>query len=173
MLTRQRADVSKLMYHMRINGDFLDHDLLASFDGRLRASVSACLCGYPGRLLVAGHHGSLLWRLGLRTALGAALPAFVASRIMCRPLVSTMAFGAPSHPIMAEYDTRPDEAPSRLVSTLPAAVAQDLVVQFSLPLFGKAYTALDISICSPHAQASPDCTQSRLAAKRDHDGPHL
>ena len=31
VLTRQCADVSKLMYHMRINVDVLDHDLLASF----------------------------------------------------------------------------------------------------------------------------------------------
>ena len=29
--TRQCADVSKLLNHMRINGDVLDHDLLASF----------------------------------------------------------------------------------------------------------------------------------------------
>ena len=36
---------------------------------------------------------------------------------------------------------------------------------------GNAYTALDISICSPHAQqAGPDCTRSRLAAKLE---PHL
>ena len=40
VLTRQCADVSKLMYHVRINGDVLDHDLLASFDGQLRAAVS-------------------------------------------------------------------------------------------------------------------------------------
>ena len=45
VLTRQCADVSKLIYHMRINGDLLNHDLLASFDGQLRASVSASLCG--------------------------------------------------------------------------------------------------------------------------------
>ena len=37
----QFAGVSKLMYHLRINGDILDHDLLASFDGQLHASVSA------------------------------------------------------------------------------------------------------------------------------------
>ena len=43
VLTRQGAGVSKLMYHMRINGDLLDHDLLAFFDGQLRASVSASL----------------------------------------------------------------------------------------------------------------------------------
>ena len=45
VLTSQCADVSKLMYHMRINGDLLDHDLLAAFDGQMRASVSASLSG--------------------------------------------------------------------------------------------------------------------------------
>ena len=44
-LTRQRADVSKLMYHTRINVDLLDQDLLVAFDGQLRASVSASLGG--------------------------------------------------------------------------------------------------------------------------------
>ena len=39
VLTRQCADVSKLMYHMRINGDILDHDLLASFGGQLRVGA--------------------------------------------------------------------------------------------------------------------------------------
>ena len=39
------------------------------------------------------------------------------------------------------------------------------------PALGNAYTALDISMCSPYAQqAGPDCTQSRLAAKNDHCG---
>ena len=63
--------------------------------------------------------------LGLRTALGVTLPAFVASRIMCRPLVSTIvdhfsiAFGVPSQSIMAEYDARTDAALARLVATLP------------------------------------------------------
>ena len=37
VLTRQCADVSKLRNHMHINGDILDRDLLASFDGQLRA----------------------------------------------------------------------------------------------------------------------------------------
>ena len=37
---------------------------------------------------------------------------------------------------------------------------------------GNAYTALDISICSPHAQAADtDCTWSRLAANLNHYGP--
>ena len=33
VLTRLCADVSKLMYHLRINGDLLDQDLFAAFDG--------------------------------------------------------------------------------------------------------------------------------------------
>ena len=33
------------MYHMRINGDVPDRDLLASFDGSRRTAVSASLCG--------------------------------------------------------------------------------------------------------------------------------
>ena len=37
VLTMQCADVSKLMYPMRINGDLLDKDLLVAFDGQLRA----------------------------------------------------------------------------------------------------------------------------------------
>ena len=54
---------------------------------------------------------------------------------MCRPLVTTTtdhfsaAFGTPSQPILAEYDTRTGEALSRLISTLPTAVAQDLLAQ--------------------------------------------
>ena len=64
-----------------------------------------------------------------------ALPAFVVSRIMCRPLVSTMvdhssaAFGTPSKQILAENETSTDEALSRLVFTISRAVAQNLVAQ--------------------------------------------
>ena len=136
VLTRQCANVSKLMYQMRINGDVLDHDLLPSFDGQMRASVSASLCGdLPDHSWWQATTGVTCGGLGLRTALGVALPAFVARRIMCRPLVSTMvdhfshAFGTPSRPIMAEYDTHTDEALTRLVSTLPTNAAQLLVAQ--------------------------------------------
>ena len=81
------ADVSKLMYHMRINGDVLGHDLLASFDGQLRASVSTSLCGeLPVYSWWQATMGLFCGGLGLRTASGAALLAFVASRIMCRLL---------------------------------------------------------------------------------------
>ena len=73
--------------------------------------------------------------LGLRTAVTAALPAFVASRILSRPLVVTMvdhlcaAIGASRQTIMAEYDARTDEALSRLASTLPTATALELLAK--------------------------------------------
>ena len=39
---------------------------------------------------------------------------------------------------------------------------------------GNAYTALDVSICSPHAlEAGTDCTQSRVEAKLEYYGTHL
>ena len=134
VLTRQCADVSKLMYHMRINGDILDHELLASFDGQLRASVSTTLCGdLPDHSWWQATTGVMVGGLGLRTAVTVALPAFVASRILSRPLVITMvdhlcaAIGASRDTIMAEYDTRTDEALSRLIHTLPTASALELL----------------------------------------------
>ena len=86
VLTRQCADVSKLMYHMRINGDILDHDLLATFDGQLRASVSTSLCGdLPDHSWWQATTGVMAGGLGLRTAVTVALPAFVASRHLISP----------------------------------------------------------------------------------------
>ena len=133
VLTRQCADVSKLLYHMRIHGDILDHDLLASFDGQLRASVATSLAGdLPDHSWWQATTGVAVGGLGLRTAVTVALPAFVASRILSRPLVATMvdhlcaAIGASRQIIMAEYDARTDKALSRLASTLPTATALDL-----------------------------------------------
>ena len=124
------------MYHMRINGDILDHDLLASFDGQLRASVSNSLCGdLPDHSWWQATTGVMAGGLGLRTAVTVALPAFVASRILSRPLVATMvdhfcaAIGASRETIMAEYDTRTDEALSRLAFTLPTAAALELLAK--------------------------------------------
>ena len=75
VLTRQYADVSKLMYHMRINGDILDHDLLASFDGQLRASVATSLAGdLPDYSWWQATTGVIVGGLGLRTAVTVALP---------------------------------------------------------------------------------------------------
>ena len=80
VLTRQCADVSKLMYHMRINGDLLDHDLPC-----LVRWAASCLRSHlpggrsPGSFLVAGDHRCRSWGAGTCALL--ALPAFVASRI--------------------------------------------------------------------------------------------
>ena len=82
--------------------------------------------------------------LGLRTAVTVALPAFVASRILSRPLVATMvdhfcmAMGASRETIMAEYDTRTDEALSRLAFTLPSAAALELLAKLDEALGGKS-----------------------------------
>ena len=136
VLTRQCADVSKLMYHMRINGDILDHDLLASFDGQLRGSVATSLAGdLPDHSWWQATTGVTVGGLGLRTAVTVALPAFVASRILSRHLVVTMvdhlcaAIGASRQNIIAEYHARTDEALSRLASTLPTATALDLLAK--------------------------------------------
>ena len=59
VLIRQCAEVFKLIYHLRLSGDNVDHLLLTMFDSQLRVSPS--LIGQ----LVAGHHGrsvrDLLW----------------------------------------------------------------------------------------------------------------
>ena len=41
VLTRYFASVSKILYRMRINGDVLDHDVLASYDGQFPSAVTA------------------------------------------------------------------------------------------------------------------------------------
>ena len=71
-ITRQCADVSKLMY-LRNNGDILDQDLL-------RASVSASLNGdLPDHSWWQTTTGVTCGGLGLRTALGITLAALCAA----------------------------------------------------------------------------------------------
>ena len=103
---------------------------------RLRASVATSLAGdLPDHSWWQATTGVTVGGLGLRTAVTVALPAFVASRILSRPLVVTMvdhlcaAIGASRQTIMAEYDARTDEALSRLASTLPTATALDLLAK--------------------------------------------
>ena len=91
-MTRQCADVSKLVYHMRTNGDQIDDGLLASSDKDLQASVETTLGGeLPDSSWWQASTGVKFGGLGLRTASSTALSAFVASRIASRPLVRTMA----------------------------------------------------------------------------------
>ena len=129
VLTRQCADVSRLMYHMRINGDMLDHDLLGSYDGQLRASVANSLAGdLPDHSWWQATTGVTVGSLGLRTAVTVALPAFVASRILSRPLVVTMV----DHLCAAVGASRQTIMPSTtLGQTKPCPVLPPL---FPLPL---------------------------------------
>ena len=91
ILTRQCADVSKLMYHIRINGGRLDAGILAAFDGGLRVAVETAL-GYelPSLSWWQATCGVAYAGPGLRTAECTSLAAFLASRIASRPLVRTM-----------------------------------------------------------------------------------
>ena len=94
--------------------------------------TTTCSPRSMGNFVLQATTGVSVGGLGLRTAVTVALPAFVASRILSRPLVVTMvdhlcaAIGASRQTIMAEYDARTDEALSRLASTLPTATALDL-----------------------------------------------
>ena len=89
---RQCADVGKLSYHMRANGDPIYPHLLSSFDKDLRTSIETILGGSMldsswWQAAFGVKHGGL----GLRQAADVALPALVASRVASRLQVATMA----------------------------------------------------------------------------------
>ena len=119
VLTRQCADVSKLSTTCASTVT----SWTTTCDGQLRASISASFCGdLPDHSWWQATTGGSCGGFGVRKASGAALPAFAASRIMRRSLVSTMtdhfsaAFDTPDQPILAECDTRTDEALSHVLS---------------------------------------------------------
>ena len=59
--------VPELMYHMRINGAVLDHNLLVSVGGHLRSALIASLCGdLPCHSWWASHHGVASRSIGFR-----------------------------------------------------------------------------------------------------------
>ena len=131
VLTRQCADDSNLMYTLRIKCDVLDHDLLAAFDGQMRASLCRDL---PDHNWWQATTGVAFGGLGFRIALSVALSAFVASRITSKSLVRTIveifcAALLPLHTIMSAYDTCTDEALATLAPSLLSMDAVDLVAQ--------------------------------------------
>ena len=111
VLTRQRAGVSNIMHHMRINGDVLDHDLLASLDGDLHSAVSAPLCGN-----LPVHPGGRPPHASLVVALSVTLPAHDGD-----PRGAT---GASCHTIMCAYDTRTDSLCLHSPCSLCGTIAQ-------------------------------------------------
>lgn len=134
VLTRQCADVSKLIYHMRINGNRIDSSSLSRFDSNLRAAVETTLGGdVPDTSWLQATTGVVFGDLGFRSAESAVLAAFIASRITSRPLVCTMAqhyvdaTGERFDKIMQAYDVRTEDALVTLVGLLPPDVGVDIV----------------------------------------------
>ena len=134
VLARQSVDVSKLLYHLRLNGDRLDDRILGRFDQHLRLSVETTLGGELAdtswwQATTGVKHGGL----GLRTVRSTALAAFTASRLGARPLVRTMvdhfcaATGASHDAIMQAYDTRTEDGLVKLVGQLPPESALKLL----------------------------------------------
>ena len=74
------------------------------------------------------------------------------------------AFRTPSRSILAEYDTRTVEALSRLVSTLLAAVAQNLVAQWPNVLSGTEDAMRD--------QSTPSKRHARSMTSDNGDDEH-
>ena len=134
VLTRQCANVSKLVYHMRINGDRIDHSATNRFDRNLRAAIEVSLGGdLPDTSWLQATTGVTYGGLGLRSADSTALPAFVASRVSSRPLVRTMvdhyatAIGASADVIMRAYDRRTEDAIISLVGSMPTDIGINLL----------------------------------------------
>ena len=139
VLTRLCADVGTLSYHLRINGDRVDEDALHKHDRSLRNSLDAILGG--GISDEAWEQASLgvsKGGLGMREAANVALPAFVASRVACRPHVAMLARHledaeiCSAAAVLKRYDTRTDAALTRLVGTLDPEAGVDLVDELEM-----------------------------------------
>ena len=88
VLKKECADVCKIIYTLRLNGDRIPEDMLQRYSCVLRESVARTL---------GGDLGDDSWRqatcetkaggLGIRPAEEVALPAFLASRVSARPAV--------------------------------------------------------------------------------------
>ncbi len=122
------ADVSKVMYTLRLNGDRLPEDVLTSYSAVLRASATRTLAGAVGddqwsQATCATKAGGL----GLRPAEEVALPAFVASRIGAWPAVRELfqrveAEGlAPAGALEAVYSQRTEDAVRRFLASFAEA----------------------------------------------------
>ena len=90
-MTRRCGDVANFGYWLRCYGDTVRGEAAQIFDQDLRSSFESTI---GGQIL-----GTSWWQsnisvdkagLGLRTATDIALPAFIGSRVSCRPMVATM-----------------------------------------------------------------------------------
>eukprot|EP00973_Karenia_brevis_P020229 2776446-Karenia_brevis.AAC.1 len=115
------ADVSKVMYQLRLNGDLLDESDLAVLGTIQRTGVAHTLGGDVGDLAwMQATRGRQSGGLGLRPASEVALPAFVASRTASRcgagqlfRRLEEAGFAAEGE-LMRAYDRRTADARRRL-----------------------------------------------------------
>ena len=129
VLTRQCADVAKLSYHLRLNGDRIGDELLCRFDSDLRRALETSLGGeLSDSAWMQATAGVQHSGLGLREAKNIALASFVASRYAARPHVCEMAthiqnagFGDASV-VMNAFDLRTRNAAVRMLSSLPPEI---------------------------------------------------
>ena len=133
-LTRQCADVSRLLYHLRLNGDRVQDGHLEKFDCDLKATLEGITGGDLHDLAwsqasMGVQHGGL----GLRQAGATSLAAFVSSRYASRPHVQEMvghvsdAGMGGADDIMQVYDNRTLDAAFRLIESLPSEVGLEII----------------------------------------------
>ena len=171
LLTRLCADVSKLSYQLRLNGDRVRSERLQAFDHDLREAV---------QLVAGGDLPDVAWAqcalgvkrggLGMRTATQVSLAAFVASRVCSRPHVREMATHLTEQGlgdagvIMAAYDSRTDEAAARLAFSLPPSIGGAVVTALE-EAAGEA-EARWAALFDPHAPTPPVGGRARRARPR-------
>jgi hypothetical protein len=134
VLKKSCADVSKIVYSLRLNGDRLAKcDKLQGYSTSLRDSLARSL---GGALVDTSWRQAVCGRLGLgfRTAEEVALPAFIASRTAAAPAVRAIfarlesAGLAPPGALDAAYVARTDRAIQTLIETFgPGAPESDSV----------------------------------------------
>ena len=127
ILLRLCADVSKLTYSLRVQGDRIPSQSLQRFDEDLKASLEKVLGdSFEWHSWAQACTGVIEGGLGFRCGDTTALPAFIASRVENRPGVqylaehferSTLALATT---IMLKYDARTSAAVTALTATLPA-----------------------------------------------------
>ena len=134
VLTRLCADVSKILYQLRLNGDRVGKDLLHAHDSSLRASLDAILGGgLTDEAWEQATMGVDMSGIGFREAKLSAPIAFVASRIAARPMVKTLAQHVASVGLatvdvqMRLFDERTDAAMEMITGGIDRDTANELL----------------------------------------------
>ena len=133
VLTRRCGDVGNFTYWLRCYGDIIGTSPSDSFDKGLRSTVEETLGGpLPDTAWWQCGIGAERGGLGLRSARDIALPAFIASRVDSRPMVTKMfdhieaaGLGLKAD-LIAEYDRRTTAAINSLCADLPVEVHEQV-----------------------------------------------